>query len=217
MNRIYCASDLHLGFEDSNYPKIIEFFDLVKKDADQLILIGDCFDLWRCPIETIINEEPYKTAYEALVSTAAEVPTILIKGNHDYQLQKKISIPNVRIVGDYTQDNIYFTHGHRFDIQQRFGSFLYGWLVNQFPYLYQRFFKTPSQIPRNEYARADLTTRIHAEAKRFADGHKFDFVCMGHTHDPIIDEKIIDAGDMIDSLSYVVITDGVPELLWMER
>jgi hypothetical protein len=51
--KIYCASDLHIGYENANYPKIEEFFDIVKDNADELILCGDVFDLWRCPFELI--------------------------------------------------------------------------------------------------------------------------------------------------------------------
>ena len=215
--KTYISSDLHIGFEESNYPKIVEFFDIVKNDADKLILIGDIFDLWRCPVETIVGEEPYKTAYEAIVSTAHRVPTRIVFGNHDYNLQRKMNVPYVTVSDDFVDDNIFFCHGWRFDVLQRFGSFAYMWLVDRFPYLYQRFFRSPSRIPRGEYARADLTTKIHDEARRFINKHTFSYLAMGHTHDPVIDGKLIDAGDMIDSLSYVVIEDGVPELRRMRR
>lgn len=35
---------------------------------------------------------------------------------------------------------------------------------------------------------------------------------MGHTHEPVIRDHVIDCGDFIDSASYVILTDGVPEL-----
>ncbi|MDM7918857.1 MAG: hypothetical protein QUS12_06795 [Methanosarcina sp.] len=38
--KIYCASDFHIGYQDANYPKIKEFFELVKANAGELILCG---------------------------------------------------------------------------------------------------------------------------------------------------------------------------------
>jgi hypothetical protein len=35
---------------------------------------------------------------------------------------------------------------------------------------------------------------------------------MGHTHEPVIRDHVIDCGDFIDSTSYVILTDSVPEL-----
>jgi UDP-2,3-diacylglucosamine pyrophosphatase LpxH len=53
--KIYCASDFHIGYKNSNYTKIKEFFELVIENADELVLCGDVFDLWRCPVELIKN------------------------------------------------------------------------------------------------------------------------------------------------------------------
>ena len=219
----YVASDLHIGYEDSNYPKMVEFFEIVKVDADRLILLGDVLDLWRAPIKTITNNEPYKTAYDALVKTTHHIPTHVVWGNHDYELKRIMQRLNAgqriatNITDDFVEDNIYYCHGWKFDAQQRFGSMFYWWLVSRFPYLYQRFFKTPPQIPRGEYARGKLTSKIHAEAKRFAEKCGYAHIVMGHTHDPTISGKLVDCGDFVDSLSYIIIEDGVPELRRIKR
>jgi len=52
--KIYCASDMHIGYERTNYPKIEEFFNIAREDADELILCGDIFDLWRYPYDKIL-------------------------------------------------------------------------------------------------------------------------------------------------------------------
>lgn len=210
--KIYCASDFHIGYENSNYPKMKEFFELVKENADELILCGDVLDLWRCPIETIQNEEPMKSTYEALLAMAEEVPTTIIWGNHDYKLWKKVSIP-VRVTDSFVSKNIYYCHGWRFDLQQRLGYWLYGWLVNKFPYLYQKFFKTPFElkIKGQEY---ELRNRIiHEKAREFIKKEGLDYLIMGHTHAPSGgDGKLFDCGDMIDNLTYVIIENGKPRL-----
>ena len=38
---------------------------------------------------------------------------------------------------------------------------------------------------------------------------------MGHTHVPVIQDKLINCGDFIDSTSYVILDDGVPELKYI--
>lgn len=76
--KIYCASDLHLGYPDSNYPKIKTFLNLVQQNADQLILCGDIYDLWLCEYREIASQEPMKSCHELLLQTAEMVDTIFI-------------------------------------------------------------------------------------------------------------------------------------------
>jgi UDP-2,3-diacylglucosamine pyrophosphatase LpxH len=210
--RIYCASDFHIGYKYSNYTKMKEFFELVIRDADELVLCGDVFDLWRCPIEVIKNQEPMKSTYEALITMAEEVPTTIIWGNHDYNLWKKVKIP-ARITDSFVSNNIYYCHGWRFDLRQRFGHLLYSRLVDQSPQLYQRLFKTPFELKTNEGEFSLHSKKTHAKAREFIEEQEIDYLIMGHTHDPVgNDDKLFDCGDMIDSLSYVIIENGKPRL-----
>ena len=214
--KIYCASDFHIGYEHANYSKIKEFLQLVKENADQLILCGDILDLWRCPVERIKKKEPMKSTYKALISVSKDVPTKIIWGNHDYHLEKKVKIP-IGVSDDFKSKNIYYCHGWRFDLQQRFGYFLYGWLVNRFPYLYQKFFTKPFEIKKKEKEYSELSKQIHNEARAFIKKEKVKYLIMGHTHDPLAAGKLFDCGDMIDSLSYVIIDNGKPGLKRMPR
>ena len=203
--KIYCASDFHIGYENSNYPKMKEFFELVKENADELILCGDILDLWRCPIETIQSEEPMKSTYEALLLMTEKVPTTIIWGNHDYKLWKKVSIP-VRVTDSFVSNNIYYCHGWRFDLQQRLGSWLYGWLVNKFPYLYQKFFKGPFELKIKGQEYELRNRRIHEKAREFVKKEGLDYLIMGHTHEPSdSDGKLFDCGDTNDNHTYVFI------------
>lgn len=212
--KIYCASDLHIGYEHTHYPSIIKFFELVSEEADKLILCGDVLDLWRCPIEQIKDKKETKAAFHAFCSITETVPTTYVWGNHDYKVEKKLKENNITIKAEITDDfileNIYFCHGWRFDVQQRFAHILYGWLVTQFPYLYQVFFKTPFQLKEKEERYAPLSQKVHDEAREFIKRKKVDYLIMGHTHDPLEDGKLFDCGDMVDSLSYVIIENGKP-------
>lgn len=203
--KIYCASDLHIGYENANYPKIEEFFDIVKEEkANELILCGDVFDLWRCPFEIIKKER--KSTYKALLSVSKHVPTTIIWGNHDYKLWKKVNLP-IRVTDDFVWNNILFCHGWRFDMEQRLGRFLYGWLLNENPYVYQSFFRKPSEIKMNEMEYTARSKKVHEHAKIMIQKLRLNYLVMGHTHDPVEDGRLFDCGDMVDSLSYIVIDD----------
>lgn len=215
--KIYCASDMHIGYEQTNYSKIEEFFNITKEKADELILCGDVLDLWRCEFKMIKKER--KSTYEALLSVASEVPTTIIWGNHDYKLWRRVRLP-IRITDDfvshYDGTNIFFCHGWRFDLEQRFGHFMYDWLIDKFPYLYQTIFKKPSELQKEENKYSALSNSIHEKAESFRQKLNLDYVIMGHTHDPLLETetkcRVGDCGDFIDSLSYIVIENGKPKL-----
>ena len=221
--RQICASDLHLGYEKSNYNKVCNLFNIAESSADELILCGDSFDLWRYPVDKIDKTTMigFKEALAALKETSWEIPITIIPGNHDYNLKnvwKKLHENyNVEIRNSYYQGNIYYTHGWEFDVQQRFGSFLYSFLVTSFPYIYQQFFKKPSQmgVPKNDQA-YDMSDKVHAEADKFAIKKNIKYVVMGHTHIPTIFSHVVDCGDFVDSCSYIEINDKRrPELKYI--
>jgi len=221
--RQICASDLHLGYEKSNYNKICNLFDIAASSADELILCGDTFDLWRYPVAKIDKTTMvgFKEVLTVLKETANEIPIKIIPGNHDYNLKnvwKNFSKDyNVEIVNSFYRDDIYYTHGWEFDVEQRLGSFAYSWLITTFPYIYQRFFKKPSQmgISRNDQA-YDLSDKVHAEADQFTYDKKLKYIVMGHTHIPTIFNHVVDCGDFVDSCSYIEINDKRrPELKYI--
>lgn len=217
-----CTSDLHLGYEKTNYDKICKLFDLAKSKADKLILCGDTFDLWRYPVSKIDETTMvgFKETLNCLKETANEINTIIVPGNHDYNLSKtwpSLRIDyNVYIINNFQQKSICYTHGWEFDIIQRYGSFAYGWLVTKFPYIYQRFFKTPIEI---ELIKKDtlfgMNEKIHIEAEKFAVNNSLKYVVMGHTHIPTIFNNVINCGDFIDSCSYVVIENKKVEMRYI--
>lgn len=221
--KTFCLSDLHIGYERANYPKIEEVLELVRRDADKLVLVGDILDLWLLPIELISGLAPFKDALEDLIRTANEVDTTYITGNHDLQVKDLVKSLPMPVVNNLTLDNIYFTHGWQFDTQQGFLRIFQGipevyyYIVQLVPHIYQRYYKTPSMIPREEYAFTEKARELHGIAQIFAERKKFDYLVMGHTHDPIVEGKVVDCGDFIDSISYIVIEDGEPELKRLRR
>ena len=220
--KTFCASDLHLGYESTNYDKICKFLDLAESKSDDLILCGDTFDLWRYPVTKIDKTTMigFKEALNALKEVSKEISVKVIPGNHDYNLdkvwdkntRKDYSFKITSNIVDY-ENSIYFTHGWEFDVCQRFGSFAYGWLVTEFPYIYQKWFKKPSQVisTKND-SQYGVSIRVHKEAEKFAIKNNFKYIVMGHTHIPTILNHVVDCGDFIDSCSYIIIENKEPKM-----
>lgn len=215
-----CASDLHLGYEYTNYDKVCKLFDLAESESDKLILCGDTFDLWRYPVLKIDKTTMvgFKEVLNSLKETSKETNVVIIPGNHDYNLNKvwqKVKYDyKVRITtNNFIQSNIYYTHGWEFDIMQRLGSFAYSWIIKRYPYLYQRFFKKPSQMGRPKDDNLNFSIeQIHNEAEKFRNEHNLKYIVMGHTHLPGMFGKIINCGDFIDSCSYVSFKNNKPKI-----
>jgi len=207
---------MHLGYEYTNYSKVCEFFELARQEADQVVLIGDTFDLWRYPVANISTTTMpgFLAALEQMKLTGAQIPVIVIPGNHDYNLKnvwKDVEDYNVQVKDEYTLPNgMYCTHGWQFDVLQRAFSWAYDWLVTRFPYLYQVFFRKPSRmgLPKADKPNAKIN-RVHGEAASHAFEHEHRAVIMGHTHHPgvFMDGMVIDCGDFVDSCSFAIV-DG---------
>jgi len=214
-----CASDLHLGYEHTNYDKVCKLLDIAESKSDGLILCGDTFDLWRYPVKNIPKTTmvPFKECLEKTKEVAEEIPVKIIPGNHDYNLQKVWKDLrkdyNVEITNSFYRGDIYFTHGWEFDVQQRFGSFAYEWLVTSFPYIYQKWFKKPSQmgLPKADIPYS-MSEKVHSEAEKFAIKNNLKYVILGHTHIPSIFSHVVDCGDFVDSCSYIVLEDKIPTM-----
>lgn len=86
-NKIYFASDFHLGSYPSDQSKdrekhIISWLDFIKKDASELYLVGDIFDFW-FEYSTVVPK-----GYIRFLGKLAELADLgikitLFKGNHD--------------------------------------------------------------------------------------------------------------------------------------
>jgi UDP-2,3-diacylglucosamine pyrophosphatase LpxH len=188
-----------------------------------MILVGDILDLWICPANIMRTMEPYKSAFNELVKTSREVETIYVYGNHDYMVKRLVRDMPMTIVADYRLDNMFFIHGWQFDAEIAFLNLFslipdaYYYIVSLLPRIYQEFWRHPGDIPKTEAAYSEKSEKIHRVAVEFRKRLKCGYLVMGHTHDPGVYDAVVDCGDMIDSLSYIVIEDGVPEIRRLER
>jgi UDP-2,3-diacylglucosamine pyrophosphatase LpxH len=211
--KIYLASDLHLGHENANYPKIIEFFNIVQKDGDKLIILGDLLDLWVSDFSTITTQEPMKSTWEKLIETTKKVSTTIVFGNHDFELSKYTQ--EITIEDEFELENMYFAHGWRWDFEQQIGSPFYGEINDYFHIIYQNYLKTPFKVIDAPDQYSDYIAAVTAIATKFAENSKYNWVFWGHTHFPEIRGKLVNCGDFISSGSYVILEDGNPTIVKM--
>ena len=201
------ASDMHIGWEYSNIEKIHNFLDTLQNlDTDIMVLNGDILDLWRSKYSTIVKKHKY--LLDRINATSARIPTIWIRGNHDWYVPQR-EFPHIAFMTSYDTERIHIEHGHMMDVKQRRWSWTYKYIIRYFPTLYQRFMKSPSQIILEEDENTFLP--IHAEAGRYAVKHDKDVVVIGHTHHRLVKQfegyTVADCGDFVDSCSYARIIE----------
>lgn len=223
------CSDVHLGFEDTNYDAFHDFLDYVetnKSIMDKFILNGDIIEMWRISYDSIRADPVYNDAFVHLQETANElanndVETIFCLGNHDYMADKVIKDDlNVSYKHSYIIDDVIVKHGWEQDFVQQFFFFdalvspaVYAIISDFMPAIYQQFYRKPSEVPTSEYVdNISWIDGIRKKAVEFAAKIGVPTIILGHRHHPEITGNFVDCGDFIDSISWCEITNGIPEL-----
>lgn len=210
--KLYIASDFHIGYEESNYPAIMAFLDIVEKDADEFIMLGDVLDLWRNDYKTIIAQEPYKSAYEKLIKTSKVVPTTIVRGNHDYNIKKHMKESTITIKDRFVRDGVCFMHGWEIDIVQLPFEPILEKIIDYFPMIYKKFIYKSRDKRMYELNGDDL---VLAAARKLIAKKKYKALIFGHTHAPLIEGNVYNCGDMVNNTSYITVEDGKLSLMYL--
>lgn len=208
---IFC--DLHIGHEDANCDVIAKAIEYVRgkaEEGDEIIGLGDWFHfdegVDKCRGEAITEE---------LLRLADEIPTKLIPGNHDADLEKKHSelFKPIEIVPPFSENGIWYRHGHEFDFLCKY---IPKWLHKVFGIFGK---KTPGVLKGEPATFTYLMCchAIHSKAtreliKEIENGKDYRGILLGHTHLPLQQEApelpfLINGGDMRDSLTFLVQDD----------
>jgi UDP-2,3-diacylglucosamine hydrolase len=231
---IYFASDFHLGVPDYEKSlvrekKIVEWLDLIKKDADELYLLGDVFDFW-FEYKTVVPR-----GFVRLLGKLAELSDSGVKihyftGNHDMwtfdYLAKELNVKiyRVPIEAEYGNKKFYIghgdglgpgDHGYKF-IKKVFSSKFCQWL---FALLHPNlgigiaeYFSRKSRIATgttDEKFLGEEKEWLVIHSKELLEKKHYDFLIFGHRHLPL-DIKIngtsryVNIGDWIRYFSYGV-------------
>jgi UDP-2,3-diacylglucosamine hydrolase len=238
-NRIYFASDFHLGIPDrptslERERKLVSWLEMIRSDADELILMGDIFDFWF----------EYHTAipmgYARLLGKLAElsdqgIPVHLFRGNHDmwafHYLQDELNIhlhhdPEFR---EFNGKKFYLAHGDGLGPGDHGYKFIKKVFANRLNQSLFRLIHPDLGIPlalfwshRSRYAamikekkEEERTIRLIEERltiysqKLLVSHPDLDYLIYGHYHTPY-DKKLNDRaiqivlGDWLTHFSYAV-------------
>lgn len=217
----FILSDLHIGHPDAQYDvmeKVIGYISQNYETGDEIWGLGDWFH-----INDGIGFDNC-LAYPAAKKfgeLAAKIPTKLIPGNHDgdledYQEGRKLPaiISSISIVNPFMSDGIWYCHGHEYDPSLWPLTFL-GMLTSWLPHKKQT---TPgtvkSEVISEQYLKAVQPVQVFAllDAK---DKEGCKGIVFGHTHLPLYQESpdsgvpfLLNDGDMRGSSTFVVNKDN---------
>ncbi len=160
-------SDLHIGHPQAQYDVMEEAVKYILQNAqvgDSIWGLGDWFHLNEMGMEECMN----RPITRKLRDLAIRVPTRLIPGNHDNQLQKYYDNPDlvnpispIEITRPFWRDGFLYCHGHEYDPAAKYiGSWL--------PSFWDRYLhkKTPGELKTDNLTEEFLmaVSLVHSRA-----------------------------------------------------
>jgi UDP-2,3-diacylglucosamine hydrolase len=240
--KTYFFSDAHLGLggkeEDrKKEQRIIEFLDFVKRDAEQLYIVGDLFDYW-FEYATVIPKGYYRLFTKLAELRDRGIKIVYVVGNHDFWLKSYfrdefgmeiLTKPSVREIRGHK----FFVHhgdglikrdrGYRIlkrILRARFNVILFSLLHPDISGWIARWSSRTSRKHTGErkYETADMATFA---SKKIRD-ESIEYVVMGHSHQPqfrrIGRGTYVNLGDWITNNTYAVFDGRRLELRnWRNR
>ena len=234
---LYIFSDVHLGSgppekEELKKKKIAQLFELVKKDGDRLVILGDLFDFW-FEYKTVMPKDQFAVLYMLYELKERGIQIDYISGNHDFWMhdffpvQMNLPIHQDFLNIEYDNLKLHLIHGDGLSpsdkgyhfikkvFRNRFNIWLYrNLLPPDFAFKFAKMFSGSSReytARRDHHFKEDYEN--YAEQK-INEG--FDFVAIGHLHLPVskkFDKGLyINTGDFINHFTYARIEHGQAEL-----
>jgi UDP-2,3-diacylglucosamine hydrolase len=245
--KIYFASDFHLGvptFEKSlNREKtIVEWLDLIKKDAAEIFLVGDIFDFW--------FEHKYTApkGFTRLLGKLAEIcdsgiPIHIFTGNHDMwmynYLPQEIGVKLYRepIEKSFNGKTFIIGHGdglgpgdYRYKFLKKFfASSICQWLFARlhpnFSFGIAQYFSKKSRIAtgsKDDIFKGEENEWLFSYCKEELNKKHIDFFVFGHRHLPLDlkpseNSRYINLGEWINHFTYAVFDGEKLELKKHEK
>lgn len=241
-NKIYFASDFHLGVPDyesslKREKKIVAWLDIIKEDASELYLLGDVFDFW------FEYKHAVPKGYIRLLGKLAELSDKGIKihyftGNHDMwvfdYLPKELNLTLYRKeqVRTINGKHFYIAHGdgmgpgdygYKF-IKRVFASKISQWLFARlhpnFGIGMASFWSRKSRVANanedKQFLGDDNEWLVIHSKKMLAQQH-FDYFIYGHRHLPLDIQltehsRYINLGEWVNDYTYGVFDGEKMEL-----
>jgi UDP-2,3-diacylglucosamine hydrolase len=224
-------SDAHLcDSEDAGYKNLLDFFNSLENDIDNLFIVGDFFDFWFCTNNKVFPG--FRVIVDKLLELHDKGLNIfLFEGNHDFFLDDYFSRYGITVYPDEAEvymdgRKLFIAHGDLIDTSNARYLFLRKLLRSRVFYLFQRALpcsilwkisRISSHISKEHLAKPPdvMTDRMNAFSEvKFRDG--FDAVILGHCHRPQLKQSSVNGsirtfvtlGDWISHFSYLSYDNG---------
>ena len=229
---LYIFSDAHLGAtsrgdEPQKLQKITQLFELVKVDADRLVILGDLFDFW-FEYKHTIPKDHHKVLFmlDDLRQHGIEIDYVM--GNHDFWMddffEKQMGIrmhPDALDI-EYDGKRLHLIHGDGLApgdwgyrllkriLRNRFNIWLYRKLPPDWAIPLAKSVSGSSQHYTSGRDKTFAPDYAAYAERKLANG--YDIVAIGHLHLPVLtqfDNGIyLNTGEFIKSFSYAKLSDG---------
>lgn len=238
-NKIYFASDFHLGVPDykssrERENRIVRWLDEIKSDAKEIFLVGDVFDFW-FEYKNAIPKGFVRLQGKIAEITDSGIPIHWFTGNHDMWIfdyipsELGVKLYREPIVREFNGKKIFIGHGDGLGPGDHGYKFIKSVFANKFcQWLFARLHPNLG-IALAKYWSG--RSRIATQMEEFLGEKEFlvqycnevlkkehyDFFIFGHRHLPLeikISEKstYINLGEWVHHNSYAVFDGGRIEL-----
>ncbi|MFI5253636.1 MAG: UDP-2,3-diacylglucosamine diphosphatase [Bacteroidota bacterium] len=236
MSTVYFISDAHLGLGDKTQDKekerrLIDFFDAIMRDANQLFILGDLFDAW-IEYRTVIPKGHHRLLTKLEDLTLHGISVHYLAGNHDFWMrdffQKELGIKTYLepIETKIDEKRFYLHHGDGFAnndggyrllkkvLRNPAAIWLYTWIHPDIGYGIARSTSQKSRTHTSVKDYGEDDGMVKSASKIIQSG--IDIVIMGHRHRPLyqkIDNGIyVNLGDWMEFNTYAIFSNGNIEL-----
>jgi UDP-2,3-diacylglucosamine hydrolase len=245
--KIYFLSDFHLGAPNAaaslaREKKIIQFLDKIKKDAEQIFIVGDLFDFWY-EYKKVVPKGYVRILGKLAEITDSGIPIHFFVGNHDMWMkdyfQTELNIPVYFEPHPFTFNNKTFLighgdglgpgdHGYKFIkkiFRSKISQFFFGILP---PYIGMGIANYFSQKSRAQTGATD--EKFLGEEKEWLIIYckevlkttQYDYFIFGHRHLPInfnlsASSLYVNLGDWIKYNSYAIFDGEKLELKYWNK
>ena len=237
--KIFFISDIHLGLpndEDSllREKKLVQWLNLVKKDAEEIYFVGDVFDFW------FEYKKVVPRGYTRLLGKISEItdnglPVHFFAGNHDLWIkdylpkETGVILHRKPVIKDLQGKRFFIAHGDGLGKGDKGFKFMKSIFTSRFfQWLFARihpnagvglgkYWSRKSRLANGGLEVTDFSgiekERLYQFALEKLKEMHIDFFIFGHRHIPI-DEKLtqtsryINLGDWITNFSFAEYANG---------
>jgi UDP-2,3-diacylglucosamine hydrolase len=242
ISKIYFESDQHFGepTPELSFPreqKVVQWLDIVKKDADAIFLLGDLFDFW-FEYKTVVPKGFIRVLGKLAEIKDSGIPIYFFVGNHDLWMsdyfQKELNIPVYHDNQEFTFNGKTFLIGHgdgkgpgdmgykrmKKVFTNPFSKWLFGWLHPDIGVKLAQYLSVKNKLISGaedvKYLGEDNEWLVQY-CKRKLETKPYNFFVFGHRHLPLeieltSDSKYINLGDWIGYFTYGVFDGEKMEL-----